>query len=43
MNLKSLCNLVCRKPMVDDAKAHCTHVYNQLMLPAEVRDETIHY
>jgi hypothetical protein len=43
MNLKPLCNLVCRKPMVDDAKASCTHVHDQLMLLGEVRDETSHY
>ncbi len=42
MNLKPLCNLVCRKLVVDDAKACCTHVRDQLVLPNEVRDETNH-
>jgi hypothetical protein len=43
MNLKPLCNLICRKPTIDDAKAHCTHVCDQLQLPDEVRDEANHY
>jgi hypothetical protein len=43
MNLKPLCNLVCKKPSVDYARACCTHVHDQLLLPNEVCDETSHY
>ncbi len=43
MNLKPFCNLVSRKPAVDDVKAHCTHVRDQLVLSGEVRDEASHY
>jgi hypothetical protein len=43
MNLKPLCNLVCRKPTVDDAKARYTHVRDQLLLLSEVHDEASHF
>jgi hypothetical protein len=43
MNFKPLCNLVCRKLAVDDVKAHCTHVHDQLLLLGEVCDEINHY
>jgi hypothetical protein len=43
MNLKPLCNLVCKKPIVDDVRARCTHVCDQLLLPNGVCDETNHY
>ncbi len=43
MNLKPLCNLVCRKPTVDDVRACYTHVCDQLLLPDEVHDEVSHY
>jgi hypothetical protein len=43
MNFKPLCNLVCRKLMVHNVRACCTHVRDQLMLSGEVRDEANHY
>jgi len=43
MNFKPLCNLVCRKPTIDDARAYCTHVHDQLLLLSEVHDEISHY
>jgi hypothetical protein len=42
MNLKPLCNVVCRKLGVDNAKARCTHICDQLLLPSEVHDEASH-
>jgi hypothetical protein len=43
VNFKPFCNLVCQKPAVDDAKARCTHVHDQLLLSGEVHDEANHY
>jgi hypothetical protein len=43
MNVKPLCNLVCRKPTVDNVRARCTHVHNQFLLSNEVCDEANHY
>jgi len=43
MNLKPLCNLVHRKPTINNVRARCTHVHDQLLLPSEVRDEASHY
>ncbi len=43
MNLKPLCNLVCRKPTVDDVRARCTHMCDQLLLSNGVCDEANHY
>jgi hypothetical protein len=43
MNFKPFCNLICRKLVVDDARAHCTHVHDQLLLSSEVHDEARHY
>ncbi len=43
MNFKPFSIVVCRKLMIDDVKAHCTYVRDQVLLPSEVHDEVNHY